>query len=277
MVLFLAGFLSARKDRITSFWKGFLPSVAFVGTGFVLIAVEPDIGMALLWAVVGGALIFAAGARISHVFVILVAGVPPFFFLVITRFGYILARINAFLDPSADPSGKGYQALQSVIALGRGGLFGAGIGQSVQKMYFLPEPHTDFILAVLGEELGFLGVAAVIFAFSVIAYEGLRITFWARDAAGHLIALGSTLLISVQAAVNIGVVTGALPTKGMALPFISYGGSSLVSSLMLAGLLAGVAHKTVRELNTLAPTRSFTLVPTENWPAPGDLPELTEA
>ena len=281
MIIFLAGFLSSNKDRIVSFWRGFLPSIAFVGAGFVLIAIEPDIGMALLWGVVGLSLIFAAGARISHIFIMLVMGIPPFLLLVAVKFGYIMERIHAFLNPVAEASGKGYQALQSMIALGQGGLFGVGLGQSVQKMYFLPEPHTDFILAVLGEELGFIGVATVIGVYVIIAYEGLRITFWARDTAGHLMALGATLLISVQAAVNIGVVTGALPTKGMALPFLSYGGSNLVSCFALVGILTGVAHYTARELKALSPTRTFTVLPTECWPAPYDtqveLPKGTEA
>ena len=281
MVIFLAGFLSSNRDRISSFWRGFLPSIAFVVAGFLLIAIEPDIGMALLWAVVGGSLIFAAGARISHIFIMLVMGIPPFLLLIVTKFGYIVERIHAFLNPVAEASGKGYQALQSMIALGQGGLFGVGLGQSVQKMYFLPEPHTDFILAILGEELGFAGVAVVIGVYVIVAYQGLRITFWARDTMGHLMALGATLLISVQAAVNIGVVTGALPTKGMALPFLSYGGSNLVSCLALVGILAGVAHHTARELKALSPTRTFTLLPTECWPALGDLqtelPKGTEA
>lgn len=277
MVVFLAGFLSTRKDKITSFWRGFLPAVVFVGAGFVLIAAEPDIGMALLWAVVGGSLVFAAGSRISHVFLMTALAVPPFLFVVATRFGYIMARVQAYLNPAAEATGKGYQAMQSMIALGRGGLFGVGLGESVQKMFFLPEPHTDFILAVLGEELGFVGVLLVIFAFVVIAYQGLRITFWARDTVGHLLALGATLLVSVQAAVNIGVVTGALPTKGMALPFLSYGGSNLVSTFALVGLLAGVARRTAAELRSLAPTRTFTVVPTECWPAPCDLPDVSEA
>lgn len=271
LVLFLAAFTAGRRDVMKRFWGGFVPGVLVVGTGFVLIAAEPDLGMALLWATVGGLMLFCAGARLWHCILAGMAASPLVALLVIHRMPYIVARLQAFFDPSSDPSGKGYQATQSVYALARGGIFPAGLGRSVQKLYFLPEPHTDFIFAIIGEELGFFGALLVVAAFLFIVYQGLRISFWARDAMGHLMAVGATAFIGLQAGINIGVVTAALPTKGMALPFLSYGGSNLITSLILTGILVGVARRTEKDFRELPPTASFTLLPTVAWPVPEDM------
>lgn len=271
LVLFLASFTAGRADVLRRFWTGFVPGVFFVGAGFALIAAEPDLGMALLWATVGGLILFSAGARLWHCILAALMASPGIVLLVIYKMPYILARLRAFLDPANEASGKGYQAAQSVLALAMGGILPDRVGGSIQKMGFLPEPHTDFIFAILGEELGLVGTLAVIGCFIFVVYQGLRISFWARDSVGHLIALGATAFVGLQAGINIGVVTAALPTKGMALPFLSYGGSNLVTSLVLIGLIGGVARRAERDMRELPPTASFTVLPTEVWPAPQPL------
>lgn len=268
LLVFLAFYTAGRKEVLARFWSGFVPCVSVVAAGSALIVLEPDLGMALLWCALGALLLFTAGARVWHCLFAGALASPALVYLVAFKMRYILERLAAFVRPEAAASGKGYQALQSITALGRGGVFGVHIGRSLIKMYFLPEPHTDFIFAVIGEELGLIGTAAVIAAFMCLVYQGLRIAFWSRDAVGHLLALGATAALGLEACVNIGVVTAMLPTKGMVLPFVSYGGSNMVSSMLLVGLLAAVARRTERDLKELPSTASFAVLPTEVWPAP---------
>ncbi|HEY6065067.1 MAG TPA: FtsW/RodA/SpoVE family cell cycle protein, partial [Thermoanaerobaculia bacterium] len=177
-------------------------------------------------------------------------GVIPLVLAAALTADYRRARLLAFLKPEADPLGAGFQALQSLIAVGAGGFFGNGLGASRQKLFFLPYPHTDFIFAIVGEELGFLGAVAVVLCFGVIAWRGLRAARRAPDAFGALVAAGATAMLVVQAAVNISVVLALMPTKGIPLPFVSYGGSSLVASWIAAGLILNVSQHEVETRET---------------------------
>jgi cell division protein FtsW len=172
------------------------------------------------------------------------AAALPFLALAVWIAPYRVRRITTFLDPWADPRGGGFQIIQSWLALGSGGLFGRGIGESRQKLFYLPEAHTDFIFAIVGEELGFLGALALISAFVVLVWRGLRVGLRAPDLFGAHLALGITLLIATQALINLGVVTGLLPTKGLPLPFISFGGSALLTTMLATGVLLNISQHT---------------------------------
>jgi cell division protein FtsW len=173
---------------------------------------------------------------------LLVAAAVPLLGLAVWLAPYRLRRITTFMDPWSDPRGSGFQIIQSWLAIGGGGLFGRGVGESRQKLFYLPEAHTDFIFAVLGEELGFIGASLVLAAFAVLVWRGLRVGLRAPDAFGTYLALGITALIATQTLVNLGVVTGLLPTKGLPLPFISFGGSALLTTMVATGLLLNVSQ-----------------------------------
>ncbi|KKN02949.1 hypothetical protein LCGC14_1112460, partial [marine sediment metagenome] len=185
-------------------------------------------------------MLFVSGVRLKHLFFLFLITLPSIW-LLINKVGYRKRRILAFLDPWSDPLGDGYQIIQSLIALGSGGILGRGLGEGTQKLFYLPAPHTDFIFAILGEELGFLGGMAVIILFGAFIYFGARIARRAPDLFGSLLAMGITTWIGLQAMINIGVATGTLPTKGIPLPFISFGGSSLIFSLIGVGFLLSIS------------------------------------
>jgi cell division protein FtsW len=186
-------------------------------------------------------MIFAAGLNYRYMVATLLAAAPVLYFLIASS-PYRLRRLLAFMNPEADPLGDGFQVMQSLIAVGTGGVFGRGLMGGVQKLFFLPEPHTDFIYAVIGEELGLLGATTVLICFCVIAWRGVRVAMRAQDAFGSYLALGLTAMIAVQALVNISVVLGLLPTKGIPLPLVSSGGSSLMISLLAMGILLNVSQ-----------------------------------
>ena len=190
-------------------------------------------------------MLFVSGVRLKHLFSLVLIALPSIW-LLINKVGYRKRRILAFLDPWSDPQGYGFQIIQSLIALGSGGILGRGLGEGTQKLFYLPAPHTDFIFAILGEELGFLGGMAVIILFGAFIYSGARIARRAPDLFGSLLALGITTWIGLQAMINIGVATGTLPTKGIPLPFISFGGSSLIFSLIGVGVLLGISLRSHR-------------------------------
>lgn len=240
LVLWLARSLSRKQDRIRLFSVGFLPHLLVLGLFALLLLLEPDFGTTVVLGAVTFALLFIAGARLTYLAAIAGAALPVMALLV-WRSPYRLQRFLTFLDPWKDPQGHGYQTVESLLGFGAGGSFGVGLGDSHQKLFFLPAAHTDFILSIIGEELGFVGVAAVLLLFAVIVWRGLKAAHAASDAFGCYLAIGLTLLISLEALVNAGMALSLLPTKGMALPFISYGMSSAIASSLAAGILLSIS------------------------------------
>ena len=241
MIVFLSKFLSARQKYITSFKNGLVPSLSLVFIAFALIMLQPDLGTGTVMVGTCIAMIFIAGARISHFAGLAMIGVVGFIALVASA-PYRIKRITSFLDPWEDPLGSGFQIIQSLYAIGPGGLFGLGLGQSRQKFFYLPEPQTDFIFAILAEELGFIGGSLVILLFSLLLWRGIRIALGAPDLFGTFLAVGIIVMIAIQVMINIGVVTGLMPVTGITLPFLSYGGSSLTLMLMAVGVLLNISR-----------------------------------
>jgi cell division protein FtsW len=241
LVLYLASFLARRQELIRSFGRGFLPPLAIALVMAALTMRQPDLGNALALVVLTLALAYLAGARLSHMGLIAAAALPVVAVLIAMK-PYRWRRMVAFMDPWADPQGSGFQIIQSFLALGSGGWLGRGLGESKQKLFYLPEPHTDFVFAIVGEELGLLGGTALIALFALLIWRGLRVGLRAPDAFGGFLALGITLMLAIQTLVNLGVVTGVLPTKGLPLPFISFGGSAMLMTMFSAGVLLNISQ-----------------------------------
>jgi cell division protein FtsW len=244
LVLFLAAKLSQLDDKVRSLSKGVVPVlfVTLLLAGPVLL--EPDMGTASIYVFTAFAVLFTAGARVEHLIMCTLVMIPAAVIAVGTS-PYKLKRVLAFLDPWKDAQNSGFHIVQSLLALGSGGLFGLGLGASRQKYFYLPMPHTDFIFAVIGEELGMLGCLVVIALFLLFAFRAGSLALRAPDRFGMLLALGCTFLVVIQAFVNIGVVTSSWPVTGVPLPFISFGGTSLVVSLIAVGLIANIGrHRT---------------------------------
>jgi cell division protein FtsW len=212
--------------------------------GFVcfLILLEPDLGSTLCIGMVTMIILFLGGARLEHLLLVVLAAVPAVAFSILNE-PYQKKRLMSFLDPWKDPSDSGFQIIQSMVALGRGGVNGLGLGDGWQKLFFLPAAHTDFVLAVIGEELGFLGMLAVVFLFCVFWWRGMRISLHAPDDFGKALAMGITVMIALQAVINAGVVVGLLPTKGLPIPFLSYGGTSMAVNLFAVGIILNISHQ----------------------------------
>jgi cell division protein FtsW len=242
LVLYLAAFLAKKGEVIEDLRRGILPPLAVAGLLAALVLAQPDLGNCLTLITLTFTLLFLAGGRARHLGLILAAALPPLV-VAIWAAPYRLRRIVAFLDPWSDPRGSGFQIIQSWLALGNGGIFGQGIGASRQKLFYLPESHTDFIFAIIGEELGFVGAAAVVALFVVLVWRGFRIGLRAPDPFGGYLALGITVLIATQVLVNLGVVTGLLPTKGLPLPFLSFGGSALLVTMLSTGVLLNISQQ----------------------------------
>ena len=242
LVLYLADFLARRQAVIGSLWRGVVPPLVVTAGVAGLILLQPDLGSAV--AVVGVVLcmIFVAGARLVHLGLIGALALPVVVMAVFTA-SYRMRRVLTFLDPWADPRGAGFQIIQSYLALGGGGLLGRGLGESKQKLFYLPEPHTDFIFAILGEELGFVGAVGTVALFGLLLWRGIRVGLRVSDPFGALLAFGVTALLVNQAVVNLGVVVGLFPTKGLPLPFVSSGGSSLLVAMAAVGLLLNVSQR----------------------------------
>ncbi|MDX8364972.1 stage V sporulation protein E [Cytobacillus sp. IB215665] len=240
MIAFLAKFLSENQKDITSFKRGLLPSLTLVFSAFALIMLQPDLGTGTVMLGTCIVIIYVAGARISHFVWLGMLGIAGFAGLIISA-PYRMNRITSFIDPWQDPQGTGFQIIQSLYAIGPGGLFGLGLGQSRQKFFYLPEPQTDFIFAIISEELGFIGASFVILLFSLLLWRGIRIALGAPDLFGSFLAIGIISMIAIQVIINIGVVTGLMPVTGITLPFLSYGGSSLTLMLMAIGVLLNVS------------------------------------
>ncbi|MEE9132249.1 MAG: putative lipid II flippase FtsW [Gemmatimonadota bacterium] len=239
MVIWAAALAAKKGERVRSLRWGLAAfGVVYLVVGF-LIMLQPDLSSAALIGLLCAIVLFAAGARIGHFILVGVLAVPLLWEWIRTA-SYRMARLVTFLDAGSDPAGAGYQLHQSLIAVGSGGLFGVGYGESVQKYYFLPEPHNDFAFAIIAEEWGWIGVATLVVLIGLVGYLGLRIARRAPDAFGFLLAVGLTSLIVVSALIHMGVSLGLLPTTGITLPFISYGGSSLVVSLVAVGILLNI-------------------------------------
>lgn len=236
IVVYLAHSLTKKRRKLKSFGQGYVPHLLIIGLFVGLLLLQPDLGTAMIIVVVSFTLLLVGGIRPSYLFGSLLVFLP-FIYLAISGVDYRRRRILAFLDPWSDPSDTGFQIIQSLIALGKGGVVGLGLGEGKQKLFFLPAPHTDFIFAVIGEELGFIGGSVLLICFLVFLWRGMVIAFRAKDLFGMQLAFGIVFLIILQVIVNVGVVVGLLPTKGLPLPFISLGGSSLLTNMLCTGLL----------------------------------------
>ena len=240
LVLFMAYSLQKKAEKIRSFGIGVVPHLIIMTVVAGAILAQKDFGSAAMVAIVTWIMLFAAGAKLTYLFG-MVAFIIPFAYVFLSGEGYRRRRILAFLNPWSDQYGAGFQIIQSFVAFNEGGWFGKGLGEGQQKLFYLPEAHTDFIFSVLGEELGLMGVIFVITLFALFCYRGLRIALNAPDLYGRYAAIGCTVLICLSAVFNIAVVMGLVPTKGMTLPFISYGGSSLIVSLAVVGILLNIS------------------------------------
>jgi cell division protein FtsW len=240
LVLYFSYYMVKKQEKIRSFSFTVLPSFIILGAFFFLVVMQPDLGTAINLVMLVVPLMFIAGVRMLHLLEISLLAVPAIGFIAWSN-PYQKMRILRFLNPWEDPRGSGYQLIQSLIAIGKGGVAGVGLGQGQQKLFYLPEPYSDFIFSTIGEELGFLGALVIIVLFVGLLWRGIVIAFSAPDLFGTLTAFGLTLLIGGQATINLGVVTGLLPTKGLPLPFISHGGTSLVVCLTSVGILLNIS------------------------------------
>jgi len=243
LILFLAYFLETRTKSIAD-WKHTLLPAALPSLIFSLLIVkQPDLGTALVCMAMTASVLFVAGMEIKYLGYGILASLP-FLYYLLFHVGFRRQRMLAFVNPWADPQGAGFHMIQSLIAVGTGGIAGLGLMEGKQKLFYLPEPHTDFIFAVIAEELGLLGTAAVVGLFAVFCYRGMRAAIRTSDLFGRLLAVGITGTVAIQAFFNISVVLGLLPTKGIPLPFISYGGSSLFITLACVGVLLNISQQT---------------------------------
>src|SRR5690625_1011705 len=240
LIIFLSAYLASNQKYITSFKKGFFPSIILVITASGLIMLPPDLGTGVVLVLTSMIMIFVAGARLMHFFGLSLIGVAGFAYLIISA-PYRISRITAFLNPWEDPLGDGFQIIQSLYAIGPGGLMGVGLGKSLQKYFYLPEPQTDFIFAILGEELGFIGGTVVIGIFILLLWRGINIALAAPDQFGRFTAFGIISMLTIQVMINVSVVIGLIPVTGITLSFLSYGGSSLMLTLCSIGIVLNIS------------------------------------
>lgn len=241
LIIYLSDVLTRKHVKIKKFFEGFLPPALVAGMLIMLILMQPDLGTSIAIATITGILFFVAGVNMRHMLVSFL-GLLPVLYVAIFSVPYRRRRVLAFLNPWEDPRGIGFQVIQSFLAFGSGGLFGIGLGQSRQKLFYLPESHTDFILSIIGEELGFVGTTSVLSLFFLFLWQGMKITYHCQDRFGKFLSLGIVSMISLEALINIGAGIGAIPTKGLPLPFISYGGTSLMFHIAAVGLLLNIAR-----------------------------------
>jgi cell division protein FtsW len=242
VVLFMAYSLSRKQDKMKYFAIGFLPHMLIAGLFIALIIKEPDFGTSVTLGAIVFTMLFVGGTRVTHILLALSACIP-LGILMVLRDPKKFARVLSFMDPWKHGQDVGYQLKQALLAIGSGGLWGLGPGQSRAKLFYLPDCHTDFILAIFSEELGFLGVLLVLALFTIVICRGLRLSLKAPDSFGSYLALGLTLMIGLPALINMGVVSGILPTKGLSLPFLSYGGSGLLVNLLAVGILLNISKQ----------------------------------
>jgi cell division protein FtsW len=241
LIIYLAHSLSKKADKVRLLTVGFLPPLFVCGVIMLLLLKQPDLGTAVIAGAVTLLMLFIAGAKISYLLLALMAAAPVIYQAVVGT-PWRMRRILAFLDPWQFRNDAGYQVAESLISVGSGGLFGLGLGDGKQKLFFLPEAHTDYIMAIVGEELGLFGIVAVVVCFIAFVLCGLRAAYRARDAFGCYLAYGLTIMLGLQAVINLGVVLGSLPTKGLPMPFVSFGGSSLVIDLVAVGILLSISR-----------------------------------
>lgn len=241
LLVYVAAYLAKREETITRFWGGLLPPLLVFGVVGGLVLLERDLGTVVIMGLTVMGLLFLGGARVAHLLGLSVAGLVAMTVLVVGS-SFRLQRVMVFLAPWKDPTNAGFQITQSFLAFGHGGVFGVGLGEGRQKLFFLPEAHTDFVLALVGEELGLLGTASIILLFALFVIRGFYIAARARMPFGRYLGMGITLLIGVQALINASVVTGLVPTKGLTLPFVSYGGSSLATCMAGVGMLLNISR-----------------------------------
>ncbi len=240
IVLYLAFHIERRAERVNDFSLLF-PGLLLLGWFGFLVLIQPDLGTAFCLVLTGAVMLFVAGVRLRY-FAVLAIPALTVLYAAIVAVPWRIRRVFVFLNPWADPQGAGYQVIQSLIAVGTGGLTGVGLGEGRQKLFYLPYPYSDFIFGVIGEELGLIGAASVVLAFVILLWRGLRAAWGAPDDFGRFLAVGLTLSIVLQAFLNVSVTLGLLPTKGIPLPFISAGGSSLVLTLVAVGIVANVSQ-----------------------------------
>ncbi len=243
LVIYLSYYIVKKGERIRDFMNGITPAYVVAGVFMATAVFQPDFGTTMTIALVTGIMLFAGGANVLHLGATVLAGLP-FIYMAVFHTAYRARRIFSFLDPWADPQGSGHQIIQSFLAFGSGGIFGRGLGEGRQKLLFLPERHSDFIYAVIGEELGLIGALVVLALFLFLLWRGMRIALAANERFSRLLAFGITLLVCLQALMNMAVVTGLFPTKGIALPLVSYGGSSMVITLGALGVLLNISRET---------------------------------
>ena len=241
LIIYIADFITRKENQIRTFLKGFLPPMLILGFTILLILMQPDLGTSLALGMVVFIMLFVAGARLSYLLSVVLVTLPLLAVLIFSV-PYRRMRIMAFLNPWLDPKGSGFQIIQSQIALGSGGIFGLGLGQSKQKLFYLPAAHTDFIFSIIGEEIGLLGTLGVVILFMILLYQGFKVIKNASGKFGYFLSLGLVLILSFKAVINIGVSCGLMPTKGLPLPFISYGGSSLIFDMVSVGILMNIAR-----------------------------------
>ena len=242
MIIFYAGILVKNRDELSKYGKGFIKHILFLAPIIVLLLLEPHFSASIVIIGICSVMMIMAGCKFWHFLATGgLVGIPAAIFLIVKE-PYRLQRVITFLDPWKDATGDGWQVIQSLYAIGSGGLFGAGLGESKQKYLYIPEPQNDFIFAIVAEELGFVGCVAIIALFGIFVWRGIVIAMKAPDMFGSLLAVGVTTLVAVQTIINIAVVTASIPTTGMALPFFSYGGTALVILLASVGILLNVSR-----------------------------------
>lgn len=249
VIIFFARSLARKGEGIRDFAVGFLPHLLIMGVVVFLVLMQPDFGSAVIVTTVGFMMLFVAGVRLQHLAGSAILCLPFLFHFAISA-NYRISRIRSFLDPWGDPLNSGFQIIQSLVAFGCGGMWGAGIGKGIQKLFYLPQPHTDFIFSVIGEEMGLVGVISLIVLFYLIICRGLTAAVRSTDEFQRYLAFGITTLIGIQAMVNMAVAMGMLPTKGLPLPLVSLGGTSLVINLAGLGILMAITRAQARKKRT---------------------------
>ena len=243
MIIFMSGYIAKNQEKMFTFARGFVVPIVLIGVVSLLILKEPDFGTAMFISMISFVLIMAGGTRIIYVMFTTIASIPHIYQIMHNIPTYRHNRLLAFLDPWKDPMGIGYQIIQSWIALGSGGIAGLGMGESRQKLFFLPMSDNDFVFSIIGEEFGFIGTTGIVVMFALLTWQGIRVCKATSDPFGYFLSLGITISLGLQAAINIAVVTGSIPTKGLPLPFISTGGSSILLSMLAIGILLNIAKQ----------------------------------
>ena len=240
LIIFLAYSLDKKGDRLKDFYIGFVPHVVVLAVFAACIIGQPDFGSVMILAALTWLMMFVGGVRCLYLFGSLIVLILPLAYYFLTSSQYRMSRILGFLNPWQYPADEGYQIIHSLMAFGTGGLWGTGIGKGYQKLFYLPEPHTDFIFSIIGEELGLVGVVIIIVLYAWILFKGIKIARNAPDTFGSLMAIGLTTAMGIQICINMGVTLGLLPTKGLTLPFLSYGGTSLLLNMASIGILMNI-------------------------------------